>query len=344
MSKITILKPGLLTTIQDQGRIGHQQYGVPQSGAMDLYSLELANLLVGNPRYEAGLELTLVGPAISFHDRRIFAITGADLDARLNGRPLRNYQSYMAQEGDVLEFTHALRGCRGYLAIQGGFAIESVMGSKSTYLRGGFGGYRGRALRSGDEIPLNSAQSQGEDWKRMIPPSLIPDYGNNVTLRVILGPEEEGFTAAGIETFLRGQYEVTSQSDRMGYRLMGPKIEHSNGADIISGGINMGAIQIPGEGNPIIMLADRQTTGGYTKIANVISVDLPYLAQLKPGDKISFKALTVEEAQKLFREREKGMLQLMEAFSRGKHRIIQTREMRITLKDQKYHVLIDEVT
>lgn len=343
MAKIKIVKPGLLTTLQDQGRIGFQQFGVPQSGAMDLYSLRLANLLVGNYRHEAALEMTLVGPQIGFEDKRIFAVTGADMGPRLNGRPIRSYQAIMAHRGDVLEFGHVKEGCRGYLALEGGFSIKPVMGSKATYLRGGFGGYGGRALKEGDEIPLNPWNTLNDHWRKVIPSGMVPSFSGIKRIRVIMGPEEEAFTEKGIEQFLQGTYGLSPQSDRMGFRLTGPKIEHRQGADIISGGINLGAIQVPGEGMPIIMLSDRQTTGGYTKIANVISVDIPLLAQLKPGDKISFEAIKVEEAQELLREREHNLLQLMEQFKRGEGVILHSQEMMIRLDGKEYHVLVDEI-
>lgn len=345
MAYVTIIKSGLLTTVQDQGRMGFQQFGIPQSGAMDIYSLQLANLLVGNNRYEACLEITLLGPTIKFQDSRVFAITGADFKATLNGKPVKQYQTIQAQNGDLLEILGASKGCRGYIAIGGGFAIDRVMGSKSTYSRGGFGGYQGRRLQDGDELSLNPWKGAKENLYRRIPQRMIHDLkGEGVQLlRVVMGPEDDYFTEKGIRDFFNGEYLITPQSDRMGYRLTGPKVEHAQGADIISGGINLGAIQIPGEGLPIIMLADRQTTGGYTKIAHVISVDLPILSQMKPGDKVTFQRIEIEEAQALYKEREESLLQLKAQFEKRTYSNTPKKEMLIRVNGREYQVSIEEI-
>ena len=345
MANISILKPGLLTTIQDLGRLGYQQFGIPQSGAMDIYSLQLANLLVGNERYEACLEMTLLGPTIRFQDSNVFAITGADLGATLNGRPIKQYQTIMAQQGDLLEFFNATKGCRAYLAVGGGFAVDKVMGSKSTYMRGGFGGYKGRKLMEGDVLSLNPCKLTKPSWIRRIPQYMIPALvGEEVkTIRVITGPEEDSFADNGIREFFNGVYQITPQSDRMGFRLAGPKVEHIHGADIISGGINLGAIQIPGDGLPIIMLADRQTTGGYTKIAHVISIDLPILSQMKPGEKITFKEIDIEEAQALYKEREEGIIRLIEQLENTKYNVLSKKNLLIRVGSKAYQVTVEEI-
>ncbi|KAB3531496.1 5-oxoprolinase subunit C family protein [Alkaliphilus serpentinus] len=298
MTKIQILKAGILTTIQDFGRIGYQQYGIPTSGGMDLYSLELANLLVGNQATEGALEFTMMPPSIAFHGEVDFAVTGGDFQPLLNNHPITMYQTQRAYRGDILSFKGLKSGCRGYLAVAGGFDIPIIMGSKSTYLRGAFGGLEGKRLKDGDLLQLNKPTEK--PIINRIPHNMIPDYTvTNRTIRVVMGPEDDTFTPEGKEVFLHSQYQLTNQADRMGLRFDGPKVSHTKAADIVSGGINLGAIQVPGEGKPIIMMADHQTTGGYTKIANVISVDIPYLAQLKPGDSISFKEVSIEEAQEL---------------------------------------------
>ncbi|AOY76500.1 biotin-dependent carboxyltransferase family protein [Clostridium formicaceticum] len=342
MSKISIVKPGLMTTIQDQGRIGYQHFGMPVAGAMDVYSLQLANLLVGNHRFEAALEITLMGPEISFHDTRAVAITGGEISATINDRPVSMYETLYLQKGDTLKLGNISVGCRSYLAISEGFHLEKVMGSYATYTRGNIGGFYGRKLMAGDEIPLNQKQYEGHVGTRRIPKSLTPDLHKSC-IRVIMGPEDQAFTEEGKAVFQKSQYRISNQSDRMGYRLEGPKIQHVSTADIISGGINLGAIQVPGEGVPIIMMADRQTTGGYTKIANVISIDIPLVAQKKPGDIIKFTAIKVEEAQLLFREREETIRTLEKQFQLISSKIHSVREYCIKVRGRSYHVRVEEL-
>ncbi|WP_432663625.1 biotin-dependent carboxyltransferase family protein [Wukongibacter baidiensis] len=312
MCSIRIHNPGLLTTIQDAGRIGYGQYGIPAGGAMDTLSLQFANILVGNDRYEAAMEITFMGPKIEFDSNLIISITGGDISPRINNKEIEMYSTVYVNRGDILSFGQLKRGCRSYLAVSGGFKVESLMESKSTYLRGKIGGYKGRKLKIGDIVPVDIEKSKKYLGVRKIPKELIPVFDSQYIARVIMGPEDERFTQEGIDTFLNSEYTLTNQCDRMGYRLGGPKIVHEDGADIISGGITFGAIQIPGHGEPIIMMADRQTTGGYTKIANVISVDLPYLAQLKTGDRIKFEKISIVEAQKLIKERERKLIRCIE--------------------------------
>ncbi|MBM7613505.1 5-oxoprolinase subunit C family protein [Alkaliphilus hydrothermalis] len=347
MSNIKIIKAGLLTTLQDKGRFGFQQYGIPVAGAMDQYSLQLANLLVGNEVDNTALEFTLMGPTIQFEDNLTFAITGGEFQPTLNGKSIKMYQTIYAKKGDELAFSTVLNGCRGYLAIEGGFGVERIMGSQSTYLRGGFGGFEGRKLRSGDLIPLGKPTSGRSLGIRRIPKDMIPEYKSERVIRVIMGPEDNRFSKEGIETFLREEYHLSNQLDRMGYRLEGKKIQHLDGADIISGGINFGAIQVPGEGKPIIMMADHQTTGGYTKIANVISVDLPYLAQMKPEDKVTFKAITVEEAQGFFRRQVEGIRDLEKRFKENteqtsSNEIRGRKKFNIIVNGKSYYVSVEE--
>ncbi|AKL94787.1 allophanate hydrolase subunit 2 [Clostridium aceticum] len=342
MSKISIVKPGLMTTIQDQGRTGYQHFGMPVAGAMDIYSLQLANLLVGNQRFEAALEITLMGPEIFFHDTRTVAITGGEISITVNDRLVPMYQTIYLQKGDTLKLANVSVGSRSYLAISGGFHIEKVMGSYATYMRGNIGGFHGRKLMTGDEIPLNQEKHQGYIGTRRVPVPLIPDL-HTKNIRVIMGPEDAAFTEEGKRVFQRSEYQVSNQSDRMGYRLEGPKIQHVSEADIISGGINLGAIQVPGEGVPIIMMADRQTTGGYTKIANVISIDIPLVAQKKPGDSIKFDVITVEEAQMLLRQKEKELKNLEEEFRFMSKKIHSVKEYLIKVKENSYHVRVEEI-
>lgn len=305
MAKILVNKPGLLTTVQDAGRVGYQQFGVPVSGVMDHVSHRLANLLVGNRENKAVLEITLMGPELIFEDDTVIAVAGGDLNAQLNGEPLALWTSIWVKAGSKLAFKGVKKGCRAYLAVAGGVEVPSVMGSSSTYTRGKMGGYDGRALKAGDLVETGRPATSLENLaNRSIEPQDC-EYPRQIRLRVIPGPQDDAFTPEGIETFYSAAYDVTNECDRMGYRLQGEKITHITGGDIISDGIAMGAIQVPGHGMPIIMMADRQTTGGYTKIANVISVDLPKMAQAKPGDQITFHRVSVEEAQALLVQQEK---------------------------------------
>ncbi|ALV62823.1 Allophanate hydrolase 2 subunit 2 [Thermococcus sp. 2319x1] len=301
-------------TIQDLGRTGYQKFGVPVSGVMDEVSARLANYLVGNGDNAPLLEFVLRGPTIRFHSSAVFAVSG-DVDAKLNGIPINPWESHWARRGDVLEVGTLKSGMYGYIAFAGGIKCEPILGSCSTYMRAKFG----KALKSGDVLRLGYAPLPEREGKKL-PKELIPKYSNESEVMVILGPQEEHFTEEGIKTFLSSTYEVTSESDRMGYRLEGPVIEHlERGADIITDAIPPGSIQVPKSGKPIIMLADRQTTGGYAKIGIVAKVDIPRVAQTRPGGKLKFRAVSVEEAQEALRRRE-VTLEAVKMFLLGKLR------------------------
>jgi antagonist of KipI len=299
MSEIKILKPGFFTTIQDLGRFGFQQYGMPVSGAMDLYSFKRANFLVGNDQNEACLEATAIGPTIEFESETAIAICGADMNPEINGSEIEMYKTVHVNSGDKLSFKGLKSGFRTYISFGGGIDVPLVMGSKSTYLRGRIGGIEGRQLKSGDRLKLGEYSSKTK--MTQIEKRLIPIYKDCFTARIIPGPEADYFTVKGLVKFLNSEFTLTEQCDRMGYRLSGKKIQHKSSSEIISSGIEFGTIQVPAHGNPIIMMADRQTTGGYPRIANVISVDLPYLAQLQAGDKIRFQEITIEESHNLLK-------------------------------------------
>ena len=302
-----VIKAGMLTTVQDAGRIGYQQYGVPVSGVMDNYAYRAANLLVGNEAEEAVLEVTLLGPEIEFSHEMVIAVTGGDLSPQLNKQDLSMWQSHLVKAGDRLSFKGMRNGCRSYIAFDGGLEVPQVMGSRSTYTRGRIGGVEGRALKAGDRLRVRQADQKPDTLKDRLISSVQMPVSDPQIIRVVPGPQDDAFTDEGISTFYRESYTVTNESDRMGCRLEGPVIEHHSEADIISDGIAMGAVQVPGHGMPIIMMADRQTTGGYTKIATVISADLPKMAQMKPGSRITFQQITVEEAQQLLIELETGL-------------------------------------
>ncbi|RLC77332.1 MAG: KipI antagonist [Chloroflexi bacterium] len=292
----------MLTTVQDLGRFGYMRYGVPTSGAMDPFALQVANILVGNDPGEAALEITLIGPTLRATEDCLIAVTGADLGLRVDDREMPMWMSIFVRKGWVIEFTGRRSGCRAYLAVAGGIDVPRVLGSKSTYLNGGFGGFEGRALKKGDLIPVGKAPPDLVSLAgRFFPSEHIPPYSDSPQIRVILGPQEDYFTEEGIATFLSATYKVSPTSNRMGYRLEGPPVAHKERADIISDGIPLGAVQVPADGLPIVMMADHQTTGGYTKIATVISADIPLLAQCVPGTStVSFKAVSIEEARALY--------------------------------------------
>ena len=300
-----VIQPGPLTTVQDLGRFGYQQYGVPTSGALDSYAFRVGNLLVGNEEGASSLEITLFGCQLrALQDTKV-ALTGANLAATINGEPAPAWESLSIKRGDVLSFSRLDSGCRACLAIAGGIDVPEVMKSASTYVKAHIGGLSGRPLRQGDTLKTHESTTSAAVTR--LPSEYIPAYESQVTLRVILGPQDDCFTEEGIHTLLSSEYIVSTQADRMGYRLEGPRIEHRGDADIISDGIPLGAVQVPGDGLPIILLADRQTTGGYTKIATVISIDIPKVAQVKPGDKIKFQQITEEQAVALLKKYEQQM-------------------------------------
>ena len=291
-----VLQPGLLTTVQDRGRTGYQKYGVPVSGAVDETALRLGNLLVGNPPEAAGLEITALGPTLRFHAERVIALTGAETRAELDGAPVQHWTSLGVRAGQVLSIGPSARGLRCYLTIAGGVDVPVVLGSRATDLVAGFGGYQGRALAAGDVLATGAAAPAEALTGRTVPQRWRPRFESPLTVRVVLGPQADAFTAEGLETFLSSPFQVTQQTDRMGCRLDGPIIAHRGPADILSDWIPPGAVQVPGNGKPIILLADRQTTGGYTKIATAIMPDLARVAQCRPGDGIRFQAVGPEAA------------------------------------------------
>ena len=283
------------TTIQDLGRVGWQRFGVTTAGAMDRLALQVANRLVGNPPGEAAIEFLLQGGEFVVEtDSLRLAVTGADAALAIDGEPAAGWCSHRLRQGQVIRIGAARGGVYAYLAVAGGFDLPPVLGSRSTHVRSGIGGYGGRALRAGDRLPLLASTAPGGQ-ERCLPEGERPHYRR--TVRAVLGPQDDYFTGAGIDTLFGAEYEVTMQSDRMGIRLAGPGIEHAKGFNIISDGITAGCIQVPGAGAPIILMADRQSTGGYPKIATVISADLPAVAQCPPGARLRFAPVGIEEAQ-----------------------------------------------
>ncbi|MGQ9484002.1 MAG: biotin-dependent carboxyltransferase family protein [Desulfosoma sp.] len=297
MKILYVEDPGLLTTVQDTGRYGYQDKGVPVSGAMDSAALTLGNVLVGNTPGAAALEISVGGFRARFLAATTFAVTGFNPQAFLNGQSVPSWTACGAEPGDVLEVKAGGSGIWHYLCLAGGLDVPVVLGSRSTYLRGRFGGLDGRALRRGDVLAAGPRRRNPLDF---LPEALRPSYTDFPTIHVILGPQDDAFLPESIHTFLSAHYQVTPRSDRMGMMLDGPRLQHRRAADIISEGLALGAIQVPGEGLPFVLLADRPTTGGYAKVATVFSLDLPLLVQTAPGRCLQFQSLSLLEARELY--------------------------------------------
>ncbi|TMW72080.1 biotin-dependent carboxyltransferase family protein [Alteribacter natronophilus] len=308
----TVEKPGLLTTVQDRGRQGYQQFGLSPAGAMDEYALQMANVLVGNERNEAVLEVTMMGPVLKAEKDMVIAFAGGNLQPAIDDEEVATWKSYHVRGGSKISFGRPVNGARLYLSVRGGIEIPEVMGSRSTYLKAGLGGFEGRELRKGDRIEVGEGAGSSEVHAgRRVASEHIPSYEKEITVRAVPGPQEDYFEKEALEQFFSEVFEVSHQSDRMGYRLQGEEpLKHKNGADILSDATAFGSVQVPGDGQPIILMADRQTTGGYTKIATVIGVDLWKVAQLPPGGKIRFKKTDVHEAQRLWQEQEDILVQV----------------------------------
>ena len=304
---LRVLAPGLATTLQDLGRQGYQHIGVPVSGALDHPSLRAANLLVGNAAGVGALEIAYQGPTLKVEAESVrIALAGGRasieiLSSEGNGAVSRAapYESIRLSKGQVVRIGTLSGSAVAYLAVEGGFDIAPVLGSQSTLMRAAIGGFEGRALKAGDVLPLKQGTAVVREEVTLPPTQFAPPS----RVRVVLGPQDDYFTPAGLRTLLESTYEVSQASDRMGMRLEGPALEHSRkGYNIVSDGIALGSIQVPGNGLPIILLADRQTTGGYPKIATVISADVPALGRLTPGAKITFAVVGVEEAEAAARQ------------------------------------------
>ncbi|MFP4085320.1 MAG: biotin-dependent carboxyltransferase family protein [Desulfobacteraceae bacterium] len=317
---LQILAPGPLTTLQDLGRTGYGAFGVPPSGAVDAFSLRIGNLLVGNPDHTAGLEITLMGLRAKVLSEMVVAVTGGDMQPLHNGRPLPMWEAALLNPGDALSFQVAKTGCRSYLTVGGGFAAPKIMGSAATNLSTGFGGLDGRALKKGDLLASHSPHAHLGCAGNRLHRAMVPVYADNWRLRVIWGPQEPDFPQAAKTRFLKHAFTVTSESDRTGIRLKGPLLPAKEGlpTSIISEGVVPGAIQVPGSGQPIILLGET-VTGGYRKIATVISADLPWLGQIRPDQGVKFEAVTLSEAQKALQKREDTLSRLREQI--GSHPI-----------------------
>lgn len=305
MSSLRVLEPGLLTTVQDLGRPGHAALGVSASGAADPLSARMGNLLVGNAENAGVLEMTLVGGIFAFDAPALVAVTGSDFGAAVEGRrpgALPPWSATQVEAGDVVRVGPTRSGARAYLCIRGGVVVPPVLGSASTHLLTGLGGLCGRALRKGDVLEIGP--DPGGPRSRLRVAALeVEKILLRRTLRVTRGPQADFFTALALERFARSEYEVTEEADRMGLRLSGPPLMRSDARQMLTEGVCVGAVQVPENGQPIVLFVEQQTTGGYPKVANVVSADLPALGQLRPRDRVRFENVSLTEARALLQER-----------------------------------------
>jgi antagonist of KipI len=320
---IHIVTGGLQTTVQDLGRVGTQRDGVPVGGAMDRTALRLGNLLVGNDDGAAALEASLIGPAVTFEHESLIALAGAEMSATVDGRDVPTWRAILVDAGATLRFGRPTVGCRTYVAVAGGIDVPLVFGSRSTYLRAKFGGHDGRSLKPGDVLRTGAppalshgvgAALRSDDraqhvarWS--ISPSVRPRYGEDVVVRLVAGAHLGLLTAPSRDALAGGTFRVSSSSDRMGYRLDGAAVSLRQPVELLSEGVTFGTVQLPPGGAPIILMADAQTTGGYPRVGEVASVDLPLVAQLKPGDRLRFRFISLEDAQALYLAREADIAQ-----------------------------------
>lgn len=335
---LRVVGAGLQTTVQDLGRRGHQHDGVPGGGAMDRSALRIGNALVGNDDGAAGLEATLIGPAIEFEDPTLIALAGGDLEPTIDGQPVPMWRAIHVPPGAALRFGRPKVGCRTYLAIAGGIDVPLIFGSRSTYLRAQFGGHEGRALRPGDVLTtlcppglaqcIANAVQDGRDASRAAIAawgaghSLRMRYSSEPVVRLIPGTHADYLAAPSRTKLFSASFNISASSDRMGYRLEGVELPLRNPVELLSEGVAFGTVQLPPDGMPIVLMADRQTTGGYPRIGEVASIDLPLIAQLKPGDRLRFRPISVDEAQELYLTYEQDLAQARAAItlrhSRGK--------------------------
>ena len=308
MKAIHVVRAGMLTTIQDRGRWGLQGRGVPVAGPMDLCSHRLANALVGNDPAAATLEVTLVGPELEFNAERVSAIAGAEFEVTVDDRAVPLNAAFLVPAGAHLRFGRRLRGARAYLAVEGGIAVPPTLGSRATHVISVMGGLDGRPIKAGDVLPLTDAVRTGGPPTTEPRPPVVPLPDRAARLRVLAGPQEDLFSRGALDVLQSAPYTISSTSDRMGFRLDGPKLTHARGADIISDATPLGVLQVPASGQPILLMADRQTSGGYPKIATVIAADVSVAGQLGPGDAITFAVCTPRDALAALINQERALM------------------------------------
>lgn len=314
---ITIRQPGILTTIQDLGRYGAQKYGIIVGGAMDAISLRIANMIVGNEQGEGVLEVVLFGLSFEFNEDTLISITGGQLHPTIDGKSAPMWRPVFVKKGSILHFKSGHSGSRAYVAFAGGIDVPNILESKSTYLNAAIGGYEGRALHAGDTLQFgklshiseglitNLQSPTSNDWSVNYHSFL--NFNKHQQIRIMKGSEFDKFTEDSIDALLNEQYTLTTHADRMGYQLEGHPLKMTEEFELISEGVTFGTIQVPTSGQPIVLMADRQTAGGYPKIAQVITADLAKLAQSLPMNQLSFQLVTIEEAEQALFEQEKAL-------------------------------------
>lgn len=306
---IGVKEPGLLTTVQDLGRYGYSHLGISSGGAADTIAMRIANLLVGNAENAACLEMTLTGPMLEFDAATVVALTGAECDCRIEGESMPMWQALRVPARSILTCGPMKKGARCYLAFQGGLAVPSIMGSASTNCTGHFGGFDGLRLHKGDSLRvLRDPKLRA----RILKPGAIDELYSRGPIRVTRGAQNDWFGAESFEKFLSSSYTVSEESNRSGLRLKGEPISPRVRSQLLTEGVSLGAIQVPQDGQPIILSVDQQTTGGYPKIANVISADMLRVGQLRPREQVRFAEIAIPEAIRLLREREGWLNQIFQ--------------------------------
>lgn len=313
MPVIEVQSPGMFTTVQDLGRYGYGPFGVSPSGAADPIALRLGNRLVGNPDGAAALEMTLLGGTFLFPDGAVIALTGSDFGATIDGSPVPIWTAVSVTAGQTLKTGPTRSGARCYLAVRGGIAVPLMLGSASTHILSGLGGLEGRPLRKRDILPIGA--SDGEFIPRAISAGSLERLHPRKVLRATIAPQTDEFSPESVRRFYEGPYTVTEESNRMGLRLQGPELDTPHSGQMLSEGVSLGAIQVPAGGQPIILFVEQQTTGGYPKIANIISADLPSIGQLRPRDEVRFEFIGPDTARDLVRDQER-LLRSEDIFSR----------------------------
>ena len=325
---ITVLKPGLLTTVQDLGRPGYQQYGIVVGGAVDAFAARVANAILGNDDNAAVLEMAQTGPGLRFEQAALVAWCGADFDAQVGGEPLPRERAVRVAAGETINFGLARSGLRAWLAVAGGIDVPLVLGSRSTYRRAGIGGHEGRKLVAGDnlktaapaEMPrqmlaaLTAAGRRAATWS--VRPETLGRPAPAGTVRALRGPEWSWFASHAQRQFFAVKWEATNEADRMGVRLHGPELALAEPREMISSAVNTGVVQVPEAGQPIVLLPSRQSVGGYPRLAAVVATDIGRCAQLRPGDKVRFREITLAEAHELYTARERDMNRIRSGLAR----------------------------
>ncbi len=305
---LSIVKAGVLDSFQDLGRNSYRKFGINPNGAMDKTAVRLLNILLGNSENEAVLEMHFPASEIKFIEDTTFAIGGADFEAKLGKDSIENWKIQTVRKGQTLKFLKANGGKRCYIVVKGGYDIEKWLGSSSTNLTAKVGGFKGRKLKKGDKIRLNStAKIRNTVMSEKISRSIIPHYSKSPTIRIVRGAEYKNLTALSEQEFLSNNFKISNRSDRMGFRVEGKQLHLLNRRDMISAAVDYGTIQLLRDGQMVILMADHQTTGGYPRIAHVISQDLPLVAQLGAGDSVSFHVISHQEAEELVFEFEKNL-------------------------------------